>query len=552
MLNQQINSFTKAQERAISHFQGPCLVLAGPGSGKTKVITHRVAHLINEQKIPPEQILTITFTKAAALEMKERFLLLQPDSNAIFATFHSCFYHMLKNSKANFLRRFVTNDEKKKIFREILINQSLPTEQNLLQEADRLIGLYINQFFAIDKLPNNTEIPKDKIIDIFKEYQFALKKLNATDFDMLLVDMYHLLKDNKDIRAYWQKRFPYVLIDECQDMNQIQYEIVKLLAGEHKNVFMVGDDDQSIYGFRGSDVSLMKRFLEDYAPVRELLLDINFRSTKGIVEASQKIICENAIRFPKDVVAYNVELEGVIIKSFTFKDDMHKYVNECLQDAPEDILCKTAIICRTNQEASFWCHIMRRNKISFQAQEISKSIYDCTIFRDIESFLREETSLQNMRPYLALKFIWNGMGYGKRLEKNLETDKALFDEAKDLYNYFVEESKHYVSFEVWLKDIEGERNSYKDNMAVVETKRGIHIITMHASKGLEFDVVFLPDINKGKMPRGFLLDEATVEEERRLLYVAMTRAKRRLEIFYIKGTEGHQKQPSDFLKPLLN
>ncbi len=552
MHDQQTNSFTKAQQSAISHFQGPCLVLAGPGSGKTKVITHRVAHLINEQKIPPEQILTITFTKAAALEMKERFLLLQPNSNAIFATFHSCFYHMLKNSKANFPQRFVTIKEKKKIIREIINSKSLALEQNLLEEAEHLIGLYINQFFRIDKLPLNTEIPKDMMPNIFAEYQSELKKLKVTDFDMLLVDMYHLLKDNKDIRAFWQKRFPYILIDECQDMNLIQYEIVKLLAGESKNVFMVGDDDQSIYGFRGSDVSLMKRFLEDYSPVRELLLETNFRSTQGIVEASQKIICENSHRFSKDVNAYNEKNEGISIKTFTFKDDMYRYVTGCLQNAPETVLSQTAIICRTNQEASFWCHIMRQNKISFRGQESTKSIYDSSVFRDIEAFMRENAHMQSMRPYLALKYIWNGLGYGKWLGKILQNDSTLFEEAKDLYDSFLEESKRYVSFELWLKDIEEERNTPDNETAHKQKKQGIQIITMHAAKGLEFDTVYLPDINKGKMPRGFLLDEATIEEERRLLYVAMTRAKKNLEIFYIKGTEGHQKQPSDFLKPILN
>lgn len=552
MLSQQTNSFTKAQESAISHFQGPCLVLAGPGSGKTKVITHRVAHLINEQKIPPEQILTITFTKAAALEMKERFLLLQPNSNAIFATFHSCFYHMLKNSKANFPQRFVTHGEKIKIFREILIGQSLRTEQNLLQEADCLIGLYINQFYRIEKLPINTEIPREKIPNIFKEYQIALKKMKATDFDILLFEMYQLLKENKEIRAYWQKRFPYILIDECQDMNLIQYEIVNLLAGKSKNVFMVGDDDQSIYGFRGSDVSLMNRFLEDYAPVRELLLETNFRSTLGIVEASQKIIHENTLRFPKEVVAFHNEQKGVALKAFTFKDDMYRYVVESLQNEPESVLDDMAIICRTNQETSFWCHIMRQNKISFQAHETSQCIYDSTIFRDIEAFLREDNSLPKIRPYLALKYIWNGLGYGKGLEKRLQNDKNLYEESKELYDSFMEESKQYISFGIWQKVIEEERKACQDNMPIIQTKKGIHIITMHASKGLEFDTVFLPEINKGKMPRGFLLEETGIEEERRLLYVAMTRAKKKLEIFYIKGTEGHQKQPSDFIKTLLN
>jgi len=257
LLNQQTNSFTKAQECAISHFQGPCLVLAGPGSGKTKVITHRVAHLIETQKISPEQILTITFTKAAAREMENRFLTLMPQTKVLFGTFHACFFYMLKNSYIHFPHIFIEKEEKKYVLKKIMQKYCFYDTNTDVLEIERLLSFYINNLFQLENIKMYADFDWKKLHTVYEAYRSVLKEQHALDFDVILLEMYEMLKDNPEMRKKWQNQFTYIQIDECQDMNILQYETIKLLAGTAQNVFLVGDDDQSIYRFRGSDFKIM-------------------------------------------------------------------------------------------------------------------------------------------------------------------------------------------------------------------------------------------------------------------------------------------------------
>ena len=587
-----LDTFTKAQQLAITHHKGPCFVLAGPGSGKTRVITHRVSYLINHYQIPSEQILTITFTKLAALEMKERFLLLCPKSNAIFCTFHSCFYQILKSSKLNYPQQFITSETKERILmscsKQILANINTST----LKDIEKWMSICINALFEVE-LPPEIEFNIEDLEKIFNLYQKQLLEQCLVDYDMILIDTYQLLNSNEMIRNKWQKQFRFIQIDECQDMNRLQYEVVKLVAGKDKNIFIVGDDDQSIYRFRGSDISLLKKFTREFEPVTQILLDTNFRSANAIVEASQTMIQENTNRFQKEIRSNNLIKEGLEIKSFVSRDEMSKHVVEALKNAPETFLTDRAIICRTNGEVRMWSHFMRRNKIEYVAKEERISIYDEEWFLDLEAYIRIgicrfvtkdvvrilnkpnrnlnrddvescklptvlekiQLTINGMRPYLALKYILNGIGYHKWLKLKFKNDQDKYDEICETIDHILEDSKGYITAEDWLQNIEEDRREYKENKNLGhknENCTGVNILTMHASKGLEFDTVYLPEINKGKMPRGFLLDEDTIQEERRLLYVAMTRAKSHLEILYIKGTEGHKLQPSVFIEPLLN
>lgn len=590
MLNQETNLFTKAQERAISHFQGPCLVLAGPGSGKTKVITHRVAHLIEIQKIPPEHILTITFTKAAATEMKERFFVLSPNANSLFCTFHSCFYYILKNSHLQYPQNFITKNQKQNILKRIVGKIIGDVDIHDFASIERLLGIYINQMQSKENISDYADIDIDKLEKVFLEYRNTIKRMQLIDFDILQLDAYELLKEHKEIRRRWQNQFRIIQIDECQDMNLVQYKIIKLLAGKNQNVFMVGDDDQSIYRFRGSDISLMKRFIQEFDSVKEILLETNFRSTEMIVDYSQKVIHENNNRFEKEIISCNQEKSGVEIKNFTLRDDMFQFVIEKLKSTSEDDLNDSAIICRTNAELKSWGYVMRQNGISYQSKEEQISIFDQAWFLDIEAYLKiaigkyeiEEVmrivnkpnrnldregligseslpkvlqkdikAISNMRPFLAMKYIWNGVGYGKWLKYHLELKKGDFAEVLEQLQMLLEASKKYYSIKEWLEQIETDRVKFREKRKPLASNSGVHLITMHSSKGLEFETVYIPDLNKGKMPRGFLLDQETIEEERRLLYVAMTRAKKHLNLLYIKGTEDHKLQPSVFIEPIL-
>lgn len=586
------NQITSAQQSAIIHHKGACLVLAGPGSGKTFVITNRVAHMVQHHHILGEHILVITFTKAAAMEMEERFLKLLPEEHPWFGTFHSCFYYILKNSYTSVPGKFISTEEKNHILHEIC-EQVLDKDNDIeLEEAERLLRLYMNNGLSVKGLPEYADLRAEHLKQMYRSYHIALQEHGLMDFDDMMLCTYQLLKDNPKVRQHWQQQFRYILIDECQDMNLLQYEIVKLLSGPEKNVFMVGDDDQSVYRFRGARVELMQRFIEEYKPVSKLQLDINFRSTGGIVAGSQKVIGQNKNRFVKDIRAYNTEAAGLHIKSFELRKDMFEYIFERFQKASVEDLGQYAIICRTNQELLNIAYKLRQRGISYQSREEGRSIFDEEWYLDIEAymhlglgsmdrryvlrvankpgrFIRREQlvgynrlpqpleqavrHIGTMRPYLAVKYIWSGIGYGRWLENHLDRNVEMWDAVYEQYEELVREIKDYATLEDWLRHVEEDRilqNSMRSSQNKTGSE-GVYLLTMHASKGLEFDTVFLPDVNKGKMPRGSKLTLEETEEERRLFYVAMTRAKRNLEICYVKGMKDHRLQPSVFLEPLL-
>lgn len=587
------DQITTAQRSAIIHHKGACLVLAGPGSGKTFVITNRVAHMVREHHIPGEHILVITFTKAAAVEMEERFVRLLPDEHPWFGTFHSCFYHILKNSYTSIPGKFISTEEKYHILHTIC-QQILDKDCDIeLEETERLLSLYMNNGLSVKGLPEYADLNSEHLRQMYRSYHIALQEYGLMDFDDMMLCTYQLLKDNPKVRQYWQQQFPYILIDECQDMNLLQYEIIRLLTGPERNVFMVGDDDQSVYRFRGAKVELMQRFIEEYKPVRKLQLDTNFRSTKGIVDSSQKVIGQNRNRFVKDIRAYNAETSGLNIKGFELRKDMFEYIFEGLQKAPVSTLSSYAIICRTNQELLNMAYKMRQRGIPYQSKEEGRSIFDEDWYLDIEAYMRlglgsmdrryiirvankpgrfiRREQLVNctrlpeplaqavrhigtMRPYLAVKYIWSGIGYGRWLENNLDRNVEMWDAVCEQYEELVGEIRDYASLEDWLKHVEEDRalqNSLRSKKNKNIRSEGVYLLSMHASKGLEFDTVILPDVNKGKMPRGSKLTLEEIEEERRLFYVAMTRARRNLQICYVRGMKDHRMQPSVFLEPLL-
>ena len=586
------NQITKAQERAITHHKGACLCLAGPGSGKTFVITNRVVHMVQELHIPSEHILVITFTKAAAMEMEERFQKILPDEHAWFGTFHSCFYYILKNSYHSIPNRFISTEEKHRILREIF-DEVLGQEGEIaFEDAERLLGLYMNNGLSMQHMPQCADMRAEQLKDIYRKYHKALIEYGFMDFDDLMLRTYQLLKENAEVRARLQEQFQYILIDECQDMNVLQYEIIKLLAGREKNVFMVGDDDQSVYRFRGARVELMQRFIEEYKPVTQIHLDTNFRSTTGIVEASLKVIAQNKNRFIKKIHANNKDKSGLHIDSFELRHDMYETVFESLQKAENDALSQIAIIYRTNQELRSMAYKLRQKGIPYISKEDRKSMFDEAWYLDVEAYIRlglgslereyilrvankpnrfikreqlvnvtklpqplevAVKHIRTMRPYLAIKYIWSGIGYGRWLERELFRDTEQWDVICEQLEEITQEMRRFSSLEAWLEHVEEDRLRQKalQKPKSKEQTDGVHLLTMHASKGLEFDTVYLLDVNKGKVPKGAKLSAEELEEERRLFYVAMTRAKKQLHIFYVRGTKDHTLQPSVFLEPML-
>ena len=586
------NQITKAQESAIKHHKGACLCLAGPGSGKTFVITNRVVHMVRELQIPSEHILVITFTKAAAMEMEERFQKILPDEHAWFGTFHSCFYYILKNSYTSIPNRFISTEEKHHILREICEEILVQEPDIALEDVERLLGLYMNNGLSMQHMQEFADVKPEYLREIYRKYHKALIEYDYMDFDDLMLRTYQLLKENAEVRARLQEQFQYILIDECQDMNVLQYEIIKLLSGGDKNVFMVGDDDQSVYRFRGAKVELMQRFIEEYKPVTQIHLDTNFRSTAGIVEASLKVIAQNKNRFIKKIHANNKDKSGLHIDSFELRHDMYETVFESLQRAENDALSQNAIIYRTNQELRSMAYKLRQKSIPYISKEDRKSMFDEAWYLDVEAYIRlglgslereyilrvankpnrfikreqlvnvtrlpqplevAVKHIRTMRPYLAIKYIWSGIGYGRWLERELGMDTEQWDVICEQLEEITQEMKRFSSLEAWLEHVEEDRLCQKA-MRKPKSKEqtdGVHLLTMHASKGLEFDTVYLLDVNKGKVPKGAKLSAEELEEERRLFYVAMTRAKKQLHIFYVRGTKDHTLQPSVFLEPML-
>jgi DNA helicase-2/ATP-dependent DNA helicase PcrA len=313
-----------AQQQAVMHAKGPAMVLAGPGSGKTTVITERLRYLIEQKAVDPASILVITFTKASAIEMQIRFLKLSDNSypQVLFGTFHSVFYQIIRDSISNKNTGLLIADIKfqTEIIRDILselkahgkitrqeYDEGCENIPDILSEISRIKNLDIDPEQAGMSIPLAGVFP-----DIFTSYGKKLREFGRIDFDDMIVRCLNLLTQNASILKKWQQRFRFILIDEYQDINPVQSKIVDLLLGEEKNLFAVGDDDQSIYGFRGSDPAIMLAFNEKFASCggRVINLDINYRSGSEILNASKLVIAENKKRLDKNLAAFEGNKKG--------------------------------------------------------------------------------------------------------------------------------------------------------------------------------------------------------------------------------------------------
>ena len=286
----------KSQLKAINHNKGPMLVLAGPGSGKTLVITRRTQNLIEEYGVNPSNILVITFTKAAAIEMKERFHSLTQGAGkgVCFGTFHAVFFTILKYAYNFNASNIIREDQRYQLFKEIIRQLQLEIDDekdfisNLISEISLVKGerMDLDHYYSIN-------CSEEVFKKVYQSYQNQLRRANLIDFDDMLLLCFELLRERKDILALWQEKYQYILIDEFQDINQVQYDIIKMLALPDNNLFIVGDDDQSIYRFRGASPDIMLNFDKDYPDSTMVFLDTNYRSTKNIVNSAGNVIKNN-------------------------------------------------------------------------------------------------------------------------------------------------------------------------------------------------------------------------------------------------------------------
>lgn len=607
--------FNKAQKEAITQKDGPIMVLAGPGSGKTLVITRRIEYLIQQHKVKPEEILVVTFTKAATAEMRERFLRLMEGKHlpVTFGTFHGIYYGILKWAYSLKAENILSEEEKAAMIKEAA--ESVEEELDIDDEKEFLSGISAE----IGSIKNNRIDPNSfesnqcqnhVFRQIYTEYETIRNRRRKLDFDDMLVLCYDLFVKRPDILRKWQERYAYILIDEFQDINQVQYDVIRMLAAPQNNLFIVGDDDQSIYKFRGAKPEIMLGFKKDYENVKEILLDVNYRSTKNIVYGAQKVIRKNRNRYDKKIITLNEQGENVHIQETRNPVEESRYVlgritEELKKGVPPS---EIAVLYRTAMEPRALVETLMEYNVPFQMKEHLPNLYEHFIGKNLCAYLRMaigkrerkdflevmnrpiryisrsavETGevsfeslrkfycdkewmldridqldvdlrvMKNLTPYAAIQYIRKKIGYDDFLRDYALTHKIKTEDLFEVLNEIQERAKEYKTLEDWFEHIsqyrqELERKAKSDKY----NPDAISLLTMHSAKGLEFHSVFIIEANEDVCPYRKAEIVEDMEEERRMFYVAMTRAKKKLVISYVKERNGKPMFPSRFVNELL-
>ena len=613
-----MSSFTKSQSEAIRHVDGPLLVLAGPGSGKTTVVTKRVQYLVQDCNISPSSILVITFTKAAATEMKERFTRLmeqqaQPPGgygNVSFGTFHAVFFNILKLSYGFTVANIITEETRRQYLKESVDRMKLEIddENEFLTGIAGEISLIKNERVELEHYFSKN-CSEEVFRKIYEGYEERKKRARLIDFDDMLVYTWELLSKRRDILSAWQKKYQYILVDEFQDINRLQYDILRLLAEPENNLFIVGDDDQSIYRFRGARPEIMLNFRKDYPQSGQVLLNDNFRSTTQIVEAAGRVIARNKTRFPKNIIARGGD--GALVQSLEFPDQQQEcaYILREIQSwqARGGSLRQVAVIYRTNTQPRVVIQKLMEYNLPFQVRDQVPNLFQHWIARDLFCYMRlamgsglrkdllpvlnrpkrylsreclndERISweymldfykdkryvcdrierlqydlkmMSRMGPFAAINYIRHVIGYEEYLKEYAGFRRMNVEDLLEVLSDLQESAREYHTYEEWFIYIE----KYTEEMEQLkkrqqEVKDGVHLTTMHSSKGLEYEKVFILDAAEGITPYKKAVLEPDLEEERRMFYVAMTRAKKELTICWTKKVGSHEKKPSRFLEEM--
>ncbi len=605
---------SKDQLKAVRHMDGPAMVLAGPGSGKTMVITGRIKYLI-DHGVSPEQILVITFTRAAACQMQERFRkLTSPVSYRVsFGTFHAVFFQILKHAYGYSYENILREDERVRFVMDLARNMDMEAGDMKEWAADVLaeISKVKSEQIPIDCYYSSST-PEEEFREIYKGYRKRQETSGKIDFDDMCVYTADLFHARRDILKSWQKHFRYILIDEFQDINLLQYKIIRQLALPENNLFIVGDDDQSIYRFRGSRPEIMLGFPSDYPGSRIVQLKENYRSTEAIVAASLAVISQNKNRYMKHLVSANHGSEPIEFMECSDMETEMLYLVKSIRDslskgsAPSDI----AILTRTNTEGRGPALKLAQFQIPCQVKDSVPVLWDHWIAQDFISYLRlnpDEMDRQDflrvcnrptryitrksayaknltfdglrayykdkiwmedyldsfemqlkkihcMRPYAAINYVRRGAGYDGYLQEYARSRKIDEGELMQLADEIQDSSRNCRTLEEWLEQISRQRELLQEQKKT-SGRRGndcVTLSTLHASKGLEFKEVFLINVNDGIIPYRRAVMDAELEEERRLFYVGMTRAKQKLHILYVKERYNRHMLPSRFLEPLRN
>lgn len=607
-VRKQEMAFSKAQTQAIMHKDGPMMVLAGPGSGKTTVITHRVQYLTKEYGIDPGDILVITFTRAAAEEMRERYeALTGGGSRVTFGTFHSIFFRILKLAYRYTADNIVREEQQMQFVRELAQAGGLePEDENefaasILSEISSVKGERIALEHYYSK-----NCPDAVFRQLYAGYEEKMRRAGLIDFDDMMVLCLELFTERKDILSAWQRRYRYILIDEFQDINRLQYEIVRMLAKPEDNLFIVGDDDQSIYRFRGAKPEIMLGFERDYPGTGRILLDVNYRSTEEIVAPALRLIGENQKRFSKAIHTTGRHGKNVITKlwqdpgeeNLAIAREIQLYLQSGVR--PGDI----AVLYRTNAGPRFLMEKLMEYNLPFRTRDTVPNLYEHWISRNILTYIRiamgsraredilqvinrpkryisrdampDETvsfekmkafyaekdwiaerieslegdlrAIARMSPLAAVNYIRQGMGYDEYLIEYAAFRRMRPEELLETADELKESAAGFKTFDEWFAHIEAYKEELLRQAAQRRTETdAITLATMHSAKGLEFPIVYILDANEGITPHSRAMLDEDMEEERRLFYVAMTRAKTRLHVYAVRERYHKKAEVSRFV-----
>lgn len=603
--------FNNSQLKAVKHKTGPMLVIAGPGSGKTTVLTARIRNLIEEYSVNPANILVITLTKAAANEMKSRFNnMMGRSTNVTFGTFHAVFFMILRAAYNYSVDSIIKEDVRQNIIKQAIERSRLEPDDlnemvsNITGEISRVKTetIDINAYYS-------ASCPEEEFRDIYKYYVKTLKKMGLIDFDDMLLYCHELLTTRRDILAKWQQKYQYILIDEFQDINKIQYDIIKLLAKPQDNLFIVGDDDQSIYGFRGSKPEIMLNFDKDYPDTDKVILDTNYRSTGNIVSAAGKVIAHNKVRFAKNINTVNDPGDKVDIIEFnTQAEEYEKIIDNIRKEsASGGNYSDNAVLFRTNSTAAGFVRKLVEYSVPFVTRDGVPNVFEHWIARDVITYMNiamgsrkrsdflqiinrpkryigrdyladAEISFDNlekyyedknwmiervdrlkydilamasMSPYAMINYLRKGVGYDGYLDEYAQSHNMQVRELYDVMDELMESARNFKTFNEWFAYIDEYGTKLRESYAAMDKQNAVILTTMHSSKGLEYPVVYIIDANEEITPHKKAVFVPEIEEERRMFYVAMTRAKRRLNIYYARKRYNKEIEVSRFVKEIM-
>jgi len=605
-----MQTLNKNQLAAATHSGGPVMVLAGPGSGKTTVIIHRIKFLIESRMADPAAILVITFTKAAAEEMRARYAELSGNGRSSISTFHSFFYRVVSSRYGYGTESVLEESERSAAIKTILSGLGLSTDDEFAREISSELSLVKNELYELRHY-NSRAAGSDDFRSVYAAYEEYKRAKRVIDFDDMTSECLRLFTEERGVLNKWRGRYRYILIDEFQDINRAQYECVKLLDG-NKNLFIVGDDDQSIYRFRGARPEFLLNFESDYKNVSKIFLDVNYRSTDAIIGLCNKIISKNDARFVKDIGGTGRSGPAPsALRPFDAQSEAAAVAERVRALSAKIPYTEMAVIYRTNIQSRAFIDAFLNLNVPYQIKDEAPGIYEHWAFVDVLAYLKlsvdagltdeaariinkpkryinkdlilaakkkggpllrnllrapnaqvwqrakvEELltrliAIKKLAPRDAIKYIRGAAGYDGYINDYAAYRRLRPDGLFEILDELTEGAQGFADIPGYVAFVEKAAISSAEKRLKKEEPAGVTLTTMHSAKGLEFEAVFLTGAIDGLVPHEKSRTPSEVEEERRLFYVGLTRAKTYLYVSAAKTRREHAVKPSSFLDGLL-